>query len=77
MPTVCEWFTRLTDGFRNGANGDDRHLKASSLARIQNVHDKWLRYLERLEVNLADAPLNRIGPDEVQGFLAAGKVHGV
>lgn len=73
MPTVRQWFTRHFDEIKNGTNGDDRHLKPGSVQRIQTVHDSWLTHLDGLPVKLADTPLNRIGPDEVKGFLAVAK----
>jgi integrase len=76
MPTVREWFDRTLEEMTNGANGDDRQLKAASVERIQNVHNHWLQYLAGLQVNLADAPLPRIGPDEVRGYLAMKKAAG-
>jgi integrase len=77
LPTVRQWFNRRLDEVKTGSDGDDRHLKASSLARIENVHGRWLAHLEGLPVNLADSPLNRIGPDEVRSFLSAGKLQGL
>jgi hypothetical protein len=76
VPSVRQWFNSTLEEMTNGANGDDRHLKDSSIERIQNVHDCWLQYLAGLQVNLADAPVNRIGPDEVRGFLAMKKAEG-
>jgi len=77
LPSVRQWFNRRLDEMSNGADGDDRHVKQSSLLRIQNVHDRWLNYLEKLPLNLADSPISRVGPDEVKGFLADGKKQGL
>jgi integrase len=77
LPTVRQWFDRRLEEMKNGSDGDDRHLKASSLARIENVHGRWLAHLEGLPVPLADAPMNRISPDEVRSFLAESKKQGL
>jgi len=76
LPTVREWFTRELDAMRQNASGDDRQLKAVSIARVGQVVDDFLAYLKAQPVNLADAPLNRVGPDDVSGFLAHYKGQG-
>ncbi|NQU09521.1 tyrosine-type recombinase/integrase [bacterium] len=76
IPTARHWFTKAIDAMKSNTSGDDRAVKATSIARIAQVHKDWLRYLESRSVNLADAPLNRIGADEVRGFLAQLKEEG-
>jgi hypothetical protein len=77
LPTVRHWFNRRLEEMTNGSDGDDRHLKPSSLARIENVHGRWLAHLEGLPVPLADAPINRISPDEVKSFLTESRKQGL
>lgn len=69
LPTVREWFTRELDAMRHNTTGDDRELKAASITRVGQVVEDFIAYLKAQPVNLADAPLNRIGPDDVKGFL--------
>lgn len=76
LPTVREWFKRELDAMRQNTGGDDRQLKAVSVARIGQVVDDFLAYLKAQGVNLADAPLNRVGPDDVGGFLSDYKAKG-
>jgi integrase len=76
LPTVREWFTRELDAMRQNTSGDDRQLKAASLRRVGDVVRDFLAYLEAQPVDLAAAPLNRIGPDDVKGFLADLKAKG-
>jgi len=76
LPTVREWFAREVDAMRQNTSGDDRELKAISITRVSQVVDDFLTYLKAQPVNLADAPLNRIGPDDVKGFLADYKAKG-
>jgi integrase len=76
LPTVREWFTRELDAMRQNTDGDDRELKATSIARVGHLVKDFLAYLKAQPVNLADAPLNRIGPDEVKGFLSDYKAKG-
>jgi len=77
LPTVRQWFDRRLNEMKNGSDGDDRHLRESTLARIKNAHDRWLAYLEGLPVNLADLPINRITPEDAKGFLAEGRNQGL
>ena len=76
LPTAQEWFTRELDAMRQNTSGDDRELKAVSIARVGQVVDDFLAYLKGQAVDLAAAPLNRIGPDDVKGFLADYKTKG-
>jgi len=76
VPTVREWFKRELDAMRQNGGGDDRQVKAVSAARVEQVVEDFLDYLKALPVNLADAPLNRIGPDDVSGFLTEYKSKG-
>jgi integrase len=76
LPTAREWFKRELDAMRQNGSGDDRHLKAVSVARVGQVVDDFLAYLQAQPVNLADAPLNRVGPDDVGGFLSDYKAKG-
>jgi integrase len=76
LPTVRAWFTSELDAMRQNAGGDDRRVKAVSVRRVGQVLDDFLAYLKAQPVNLADAPLNRIGPDDVGQFLADYKAKG-
>jgi integrase len=76
LPTAREWFTRELDAMRQNTSGDDRELKAVSIARAGQVVQDFLAYLKGRPVDLAAAPLNRIGPDDVKGFLADLKTKG-
>jgi len=76
LPTVRQWFEQNLDELTGGRNGDDRQVKESSIQRIKNVHDGWLKHLSSLPMPMADATINRIGPDEVKGFLAGLKAEG-
>ncbi len=76
LPTAREWFKRELDAMRQNSSGDDRHLKAVSVARVEQVVDDFLVYLKAQAVNLADAPLNRVGSDDVGGFLSDYKAKG-
>jgi integrase len=76
LPSVREWFTRELDAMRQNASGDDRELKAVSIARVGQVVDDFLAFLKGQTVDLAAAPLNRIGPDDVKAFLADYKTKG-
>ncbi len=76
LPTVREWFTRELDAMRHNTSGDDRELKAVSIARVGQVVEDFIAHLAAQQVNLADAPLNRIGPDDVKGFLSDYKGKG-
>jgi hypothetical protein len=67
LPSTREWFKRELGAMRQNGSGDDRHLKAVSIARVEQVVDDFLDYLKAQPVNLADAPLNRVGPDDVGG----------
>jgi integrase len=76
LPTVREWFTRELDAMRHNTTGDDRELKAVSIARVGQVVEDFLAYLKGQPVDLAAVPLNRIGADDVKGFLADLKTKG-
>ena len=76
LPTVREWFTTELDAMRHNTSGDDRDLKAVSIARVATVVENFLAYLKGQAVDLAAAPLNRIGPDDVKGFLSDYKGKG-
>ena len=76
LPTVREWFTRELDAMRHNTSGDDRELKAVSITRVGQVVKDFIAYLAAQHVNLADAPLNRVGPDDVKGFLSDYKGKG-
>ena len=76
VPTVREWFKRELDAMRQNGSGDDRQLKAVSVARVEQVVEDFLEYLKALPVNMGDAQLNRVGPDDVSGFLAHYKSKG-
>jgi len=76
LPTVRAWFTREVDAMRQNGSGDDRQMKAVSIARVGHVVDDFLDYLKAQDVNLADAPLNRVGPEDVSGFLSHYKAKG-
>jgi integrase len=76
LPTAREWFKRELDAMRQNSSGDDRHVKAVSVTRVEQVVDDFLDYLKAQAVNLADAPLSRIGPDDVGGFLSDYKAKG-
>jgi len=76
LPTVREWFTRELDAMRQNTSGDDRELKAVSIVRVATVVDNFLAYLKSQSVDLSAAPLNRLGPDDVKGFLSDYKAKG-
>jgi len=76
LPTAREWFTRELDAMRHNTTGDDRELKAVSIARVGQVVEDFLTFLKGQPVDLAASPLNRIGPDDVKGFLADLKAKG-
>lgn len=76
MPTVTDWFNREIQQMESGDNGDDRNLKQASISRIKQVYQDWLKYLGGLPLNLAKAAINRVGPEEVNGFLAHYKSEG-
>ena len=76
LPTVREWFTAELDAMRHNTSGDDRELKAVSIARVATVVENFLAYLKGQSVDLSAGPLNRIGPDDVKGFLSDYKGKG-
>ena len=69
LPTVRECFTRELTAMSHNTTGDDRHLKADSITRVADVVNDFVIFLSEQSVNLADAPLNRIGSEHVRGFL--------
>ncbi|MEI6084549.1 MAG: tyrosine-type recombinase/integrase [Verrucomicrobiota bacterium] len=76
LPTVREWFTRELDALRQNTSGDDRELTAKSITRMSQVVKDFLAYLKGQAVDLAAAPLNRLGPDDIKGFLTDLKTKG-
>ena len=70
LPSAREWFTSELNAMRQNTSGDDRALKAVSIDRVSQVVQDFLTFLKGQTVDLAVAPLNRIGPDDVKGFLA-------
>jgi integrase len=76
VPTTRTWFTKAIEDLKHNTTGDDRTVKPQSIRRMEQVHQDWLKYLAGLPVKLTDEPLNRIGPDEVRGFLAQLKEQG-
>jgi len=76
LPTSRQWFTGELDAMRQNSSGDDRALKAVSIDRVSQVVQDFLTFLQGQTVDLAAAPLNRIGPDDVKGFLADLKAKG-
>jgi len=76
FPTAREWFKRELDTMRQNGSGDDRQLKETSVARVEQVIDDFLEYLRAQPVDLADAPINRVGAADVSGFLVHYKTKG-
>ena len=76
LPTVREWFTAELEAMRHNTSGDDRELKAVSIARVATVVENFLAYLKSQSVDLSAVPLNRLGPDDVKGFLSDYKGKG-
>jgi hypothetical protein len=76
LPTTKQWFTGELDAMRHNTSGDDRNVKAMSVRRVSRVVNDFLAHLSAQSVNLAEAPFNRIGPDDVGQFLADYKAKG-
>lgn len=75
-PATRTYFSRELDAMRQNTSGDDRAVKATSVDRVRHVIDDFVAFLAARPVNLADAPINRVGSDDVRAFLAHYKAKG-
>jgi integrase len=76
LPTTRAWFDRELGSMRQNRSGDDRQLKAATIARVAQVLNDFLAFLKAQPMNLSDEPLSRIAPDDIRGFLADYKAKG-